>query len=80
MCCRLNELAEFARALGVSRQALHAILNEKAAVTPEMALRLGKVCGNGPVLWLRMQQARDLWRAERELAHELADMPKLSAA
>jgi len=72
--------AEFARALGISRQALSAILNERAAVTPEMALRLGKVCGNGPGLWLRMQQARDLWRAERELAKVLADIPTLRAA
>ena len=39
---------EIARLLGVSRQALHAVLTERAAVTPDMALRLGKLCGNGP--------------------------------
>ena len=60
--------SEAARRLGVSRQALHNILSEKSAVTPDMALRLGRLCGNGPTLWLRLQQARDLWRAERELA------------
>ena len=49
-----------ARDLRVSRQTLHAILSAKAAVTPEMAVRLGKFCGNGPGLWLRMQQARPL--------------------
>ena len=37
--------AEIARLLGVSRQTLHAILTERAPVTPEMALRLGKLCG-----------------------------------
>jgi addiction module HigA family antidote len=66
--------------LGVSRQTLHAILSEKAAVTPEMAARIGKLCGNGPSFWLRMQQARDLWRVEREMADELAKIPTLRAA
>src|SRR5579871_6668309 len=55
-----------ARALGVSRQALHAIL-AGGSVTPEMALRLGKLCGNGPQIWLAMQQAHDLWHAERRM-------------
>jgi plasmid maintenance system antidote protein VapI len=47
-----------------------AILGERAAVTPEMAVRLGRLCGNGPGLWLRMQQARDLWRVERDFSKE----------
>jgi len=34
--------------LGVSRQTLHTILAERSAVTPEMAVRLGKLCGDGP--------------------------------
>ena len=49
-----------ARHLQISRQTLHRILTEEAGVTPEMALRLGKLCGNGPALWLAMQQAYDL--------------------
>ena len=61
-----------AEALGVSRQALHAILAERASVTPEMAMRLGKLCGNGAGLWLRMQQAHDLYRLEAEMALQLA--------
>jgi addiction module HigA family antidote len=69
-----------AQALGVSRETLHAILAERAAVTPEMAVRLGKLCGNGPNLWLRMQQARDLWRAQRDLADVVAAIPTLRAA
>ncbi len=64
-------VSEAARQLRVSRQALHRILAGTAAVTPEMAVRLGKFCGNGPRLWLRMQQAYDLWHAERELRSEL---------
>lgn len=66
-----------AEALGVSRQALHAILAERAGVTPEMAVRLAKLCGNGPGLWLRMQQARDLWQAEQALAETIAVIPTL---
>jgi antitoxin HigA-1 len=46
---------EIAPFLGVSRQALHAVLAERAAVTPDMALRLGNLCGNGPELWLSSQ-------------------------
>jgi antitoxin HigA-1 len=68
-------VAEVARELRISRQTLHAILAETAAVTPAMALRLGKFCGNGPNLWLNMQKARDLWHAERQLAEELKSIP-----
>jgi addiction module HigA family antidote len=64
--------ADAARRIGVSRQALHNILAEKSAITPDMALRLGKLCGNGPGLWMRLQVARDLWQAEVELAGALA--------
>jgi antitoxin HigA-1 len=61
-----------ASALGVSRQTLHRILSGAAAITPEMALRIGKLCGNGPNLWIRMQAAYDLWHTERRIAAELA--------
>jgi antitoxin HigA-1 len=49
-------------------------------VTPETALRLGKLCGNGPELWLRVQLARDLWRPERTLHADLARIPIHRAA
>jgi addiction module HigA family antidote len=68
-----------ARALGVSRQTLHNLLSERVAVTPEMALRLGKLCGDGPGIWLRMQMAYDLWRAERRHAAEIAHIPTMTA-
>jgi antitoxin HigA-1 len=72
-------VAVAARHLGVTRQHLHRILAEKAPVTPEMAVRLGKFCGNGPGLWLRMQQAYDLWHAERALKAEVAKIPTARA-
>ena len=68
-------VTEAAGQLGVTRQALHRIMAEKVSVTPEMAARLGRFCGNGPGLWLRMQLACDLWRAERELRAELEQIP-----
>jgi antitoxin HigA-1 len=69
-----------AERLGVSRQTLHRILAGTAGVTPEMALRLGKFCGNGPGLWLRLQEDFDLWHAERALAGELAKIKTEKAA
>jgi addiction module HigA family antidote len=49
-------VAGAAKKLGVTRQHLHRILAETAPVRAEMAIRLGKFCGNGPELWLRLQQ------------------------
>ena len=73
-------VSEAARKLRVSRQTLHRILAGDAGVTPDMAVRIGKFCGNGPGLWLRMQQAYDLWHAEQRLANELTKIPTASAA
>jgi addiction module HigA family antidote len=73
-------ITEAARDLGVSRQTLHRVLQEKTAVTPEMAARLGKYCGNGAGLWLRLQVAFDLWRTEQDLQKELARIPDRSQA
>lgn len=71
---------EIARLLGISRQTLYDILEEKQPVTPAMALRLGKLLGNGPDLWINLQRAYDLAIAERELAGEIRKIPTLSAA
>ena len=72
--------AEIARLLGISRQQLYDILDEKKPVTVETALRLGKLCGNGPSLWINLQQAWDLERAQVILADQLANIPTLEAA
>ena len=73
-------VSEAAKNLGVTRQTLHRIMSGATSITPEMALRLGKFCGNGPGLWLRMQQAFDLWHAEKRLAKELQRIPSHAAA
>jgi addiction module HigA family antidote len=72
--------AEIARLLGISRQALYDIIGKRQAVTPSVAIRLGKLFGNGPEFWLRAQQAYDLWHAKRELAEVVKDIPTLRAA
>ena len=56
---------EFGDWIGVSRLTVSEILNEKRTITPDMAMRLGKALGNGPEIWLRMQQAIDLWNLAR---------------
>lgn len=53
--------------LGISRQTLYDLLGEKQPVTPQMAMRLGKLLGNAPLIWLNMQAAHDLWNAAREV-------------
>jgi len=68
-------VAQAAREMGVSRQQLHKILSGDRRVTAEMAARLGKYCGNGPQLWLNMQNAFDLWHAQHALAAELDGIP-----
>ena len=72
--------AEIARLLGISRQTLYDILNEKQPITPRMALRIGKLCGNGPDIWLRMQANHDLAVEAVAYANEIAAIPTLTAA
>jgi addiction module HigA family antidote len=67
-------VSEAARRLGVARQQLHRILACTHPITTEMALRIGRLAGNGPGLWLRMQQAHDLWHTEQRLKEELAQI------
>ncbi len=57
--------AEFARRLGVSRQSVYDLLEGRQRVSPEMAVRLGALFGNGPQLWYGMQSNCDLWDAAR---------------
>ena len=71
---------EIAKLLGVSRQTLYDILEEKQPVTPIMALRLGKLCGNGPDLWLNLQKRYDLQRAEQEFGAKIKAIPTLKVA
>lgn len=73
-------IVQSARELGVSRQLLHGILAEKLPVSAEMAVRLGKWCGNGAHLWIALQRDYDLWQAEHKLAKEISGIPTRAAA
>ena len=53
-----------ADSLGVTRKTLSMLLNKKAGISPEMALRLSKVFGRSPEGWLRLQLQYDLWKAK----------------
>jgi antitoxin HigA-1 len=68
-------VTQAATELGISRQALHKVIAGSVSVTPGMALRLGRWCGNGAGIWLRMQQAYDLWHAECDLREVVAEIP-----
>lgn len=70
--------AEIARLLGISRQQLYDILDEKRPVSPAVAVRLGKMFADGPEVWLRMQAAYDLWGAERDV--DVSNIPTLEAS
>jgi addiction module HigA family antidote len=56
-------ITEAARVLGVTRQALNNVVNGKAGISPEMAIRLDKAFGGGAETWLRIQTSYDLAQA-----------------
>ena len=69
---------EIASLLGISRQHLHDILEERKPVSPAVAVRLGKLLGDGPGVWVRMQAAHDTWQAEQRV--DVSKIPTISAA
>ncbi|WP_288425882.1 HigA family addiction module antitoxin [uncultured Agrobacterium sp.] len=69
---------EIANMLGISRQQLYDIVNEKKPVSPNVAARLGKLFGDGAAVWLRMQAAHDAWQAEHTV--DLKNVPTLQFA
>ena len=70
-------VGEIATLLGVSRATLHGLMAGQIAMSPDMAVRIGKLVGNGAGLWLRMQASYDEWEASRRLARQLKSIPTL---
>jgi len=64
----------FAKRTGMSRQSIHAILAGRRGISPEAALRIGKVVGNGARIWLAMQMEFDLWQAGQVMHDELSSL------
>jgi len=56
----------FGPKLRVPPQRIQEIVGGRRAITPETALRIGRALGTGARIWVAMQQAYDLWKAERE--------------
>jgi addiction module HigA family antidote len=69
---------EIAGLLGISRQHLYDILREAKPVSPAVAVRLGKLFGDGAAPWLRMQAAHDTWHAEQSI--DVSAIPTIRAA
>ncbi len=67
--------AEIAQLLGISRRRLYDVLRERKPVSPAVAVRLGKLFGDGAGVWVRMQAAYDTWHAERE--EDVSGIPTL---
>ena len=71
-------VTEAAKVLGVSRKTFSTLLNGRAGISPEMALRLSKVFGRTPEGWLRLQLQYDLWKAAQTI--NIGGLKRIEAA
>lgn len=60
-------VTEAANGLGVFRKTLSELINEKASLSPDMAIRIGKATRTSPESWLNMQSKLDLWKSEQRI-------------
>ena len=67
-------ITDLATILGVSRKTVSKLVNERGAITPDMALRLSRACDTTPGLWAGLQQQYDMWHA----AHDSADWKRVN--
>jgi len=67
------------KAIGVSRQSINELLRERRKVSPEMALRLGRLFGNSPEFWLNAQRALDLWEAAQAIQQDVIRIKPLAS-
>jgi antitoxin HigA-1 len=73
-------VAGLADSLAVSRQSINELLRERRALSPEMAIRLGRLFNNSPEFWLNAQRTVDLWVASQALKKEVSRIRPLHAA
>jgi antitoxin HigA-1 len=76
----LVSVTDAAVALSVTRVSLSRVLNGKAGMSAEMAVRLGKWLGTGPEGWINMQAQYELWKAEQALKTMVRKIPRLKQA
>jgi addiction module HigA family antidote len=75
-----RSVTEVARHLGVTRPALSHVLNGKAGVSADMALRIPEAFNTDPELWLRLQAQRDLWVSSRKRRAKIKPLIQSAAA
>jgi len=73
-------VSTLASALGVSRQSINELVRERRAVSPEMALRLGRLFGNSAEFWLNLQRSIDLFDAQAAAGDEVERILPLRVA
>jgi addiction module HigA family antidote len=73
-------VSALASALGVSRQSVNELVRERRAVSPEMALRLGRLFGNSAEFWLNLQRSIDLFDAHTATADQMEHIKPLRVA
>jgi addiction module HigA family antidote len=71
---------DLARLIGVSRRTVSEIIHERRRLTPDIAFRLAKVFNSTPEMWLNMQQAVDLWEANKNHGQEYEKIRPLQEA
>ena len=69
-------VTEFAKVLNVSRVALSRVVNQRAGVSAELAIRLAAALGSSPEVWLNVQQAYDLWHAQKKRRPRIARLAR----
>ncbi len=75
-----RSVTEVAKHLGVTRPALSRVLNGKASVSADMALRFSEAFNTDPELWLRLQAQRDLWVASKKRRAKVKPLAQSRAA
>ena len=73
-------VTEFAKVLNVSRVALSRVVNQRAGVSAELAIRLAAALGSSAEVWLNMQQAYDLWHAQKKRRPRIARLSQATNA
>ena len=75
----LNQ-SQVADLVGVGRRTINEICQERRPMSTDMAYRIGKLFGNGPVVWVNMQKAIDIWETERKHSTDYAKIQTLEIA
>ena len=73
-------VSELARLIGVSRQSISELINERRSLSPDMAVRLSRLFGDSAEAWLNLQRNVDIWEAEQSVTCEIKRLPKYGIA